>query len=449
MRFAALAFIFLQTGACHLDISYKNRCLGENDCNDDSTCLEGVCRPRVLDASPEVSAGPESGPGDEPPEDGSDGLAPAPADAGSSTADGRSDLIPPDAEGSDSNLGVMPVASSCFGVGCDGRWPIQVAASLGTRGTEAPAIWSQLDQPGRWRVLGFSDVTGDGKADLIAIERPGGDGDAVPLWIAASDGSRFAPPYLAGEAACRRPEDCRLGDVDGDGRADVIQVRAPATAPPEHATVLVSRENGSALARLTAVPDECTRAELCEAADVNADGLADLVAFTRGTAGVTPGAGSVVVSLFEKGFGFRRSEGWHDGFCFGQQPCRVFDVDGDHRSDLVAFSRNEQSAPEGGLVLLALSSGTSFGPPQRWSESFCAPDETCATGDVDGDGNVDIVAFSRDDPGPVWLLRSLGRQADAPRLWSQAFCGRHHQCYLADVNGDGKADPVIVSVEPE
>jgi hypothetical protein len=46
-------------------------------------------------------------------------------------------------------------------------------------------------------------------------------------------------------------------------------------------------------------------------------------------------------------------------------------------------------------VWIARSWGNTFGAGERWADYFCTLDETCAVGDVTGDGRDDVIAFVR------------------------------------------------------
>jgi hypothetical protein len=140
--------------------------------------------------------------------------------------------------------------------------------------------------------------------------------------------------------------------------------------------------------------------------DVNGDGRDDIVTFTRGS------TGDVYVAL-SNGSGFGAGAKWHDWFAPGTEQPRVGDVDGDGKADIVTFTNDSQ-----GDVYVALSSGTSFGGGAKWHDWFAPTGEFPYLGDFDGDGKGDVVAFTRSASGDVFVALSTGSGFGAGAKWS-------------------------------
>ena len=367
-----------------------NRCVADSDCNEGRSCLENVC----------VSS---RGPG------GSPGAGGPPA---------------------------------CLGDHCDGT--LAIMASSGEQRLGAPVIWAMLDRPDRWGFIGFADVTADGRADLVGVERPTDAVTPGTIWVAAGEVGRFAAPQPAGEAWCPDLRSCRLADVDGDQRADLIPVRAvlgAGGAPPQ--VLLATQATPAAFSEMTRVPQECLSGDVCEAGDVDADGRANLVIFLRGQFG-RPGTGRVLVARAATGR-FETAQRWHHFFCVEEEDCKVGDVDGDRRADIVAFAK--ENRPGDKRIQIAFSTGSDFRmEPQATSDvRLCAKGQVCTLADVNGDRWHDFVVFGRGTEGFVWRLKSVGRAAAyLSEVWGRGLCFDGQSCHLADIMGLGFAQPISV-----
>jgi REP element-mobilizing transposase RayT len=177
--------------------------------------------------------------------------------------------------------------------------------------------------------------------------------------------------------------------------------------------------------------------------DVNGDGRADLIGF--GLDGVyvalalNPGPGFGTVSKWTSAFDL--SHGW----TVADYVRTVGDVNGDGRADLIGFGL------DGVYVALALNPGPGFGTVSKWSSSLAAANGwTVASyvrtvGDVNGDGQEDLVGFGQDG---VYVSLSMGNSFALPSRLTTSFDLSHgwtvkdYVRTVGDVNGDGKSDLV-------
>lgn len=177
-------------------------------------------------------------------------------------------------------------------------------------------------------------------------------------------------------------------------------------------------------------------------ADVNGDGLDDLVILNKGPDDV-PGAATALVALSTgHSFAYPPNPVWNPSWCANYQTCLFGDLNGDRRADMTAFT------PDFGTLWGSLSLGTKFGDNSVWHNFFCIRDEVCALGDVDGDGKADAIAFKPRAPGVqkgnVLVARSNGTAFTDVRLGHGFFCIDGERCLVGDVNGDRRADIVLV-----
>ncbi|MDR5732563.1 FG-GAP-like repeat-containing protein [Caballeronia sp. LZ025] len=109
------------------------------------------------------------------------------------------------------------------------------------------------------------------------------------------------------------------------------------------------------------------------------------------------------------------------------------------------MSRIDQAAP---WYLNAVPFDPKATAPTCQGDTLCFDSARFLLADFDGDGRADLMVVTPRNGGTAfWLLRSAGTHFEAPRLWRQtsaAWTPDIAQQYIAgDFNGDGRADVVI------
>ena len=247
------------------------------------------------------------------------------------------------------------------------------------------------------------------------------------LWVAPSTGAAFDTARSFGRGVCPPGAHCDFADVDGNGTADVVAYLKGANPKAQ-----VALSNGTSLgAPQTWSPHMCPLDEVCATADVDGDHRADAVAFTK-NAPVNPDDIWVARST---GAGFATPVQWSNHMCTGTEKCHLADVNGDNRADALI------SKPTG-QVWVALSIGTAFGPPTRWAEpGICW--NLCTFGDLNEDRMADVISFSQGPFDDVVVSLSTGsRFGTWSELipWTDDMCRDPEFCAVGDVDGDGAVD---------
>ncbi len=291
------------------------------------------------------------------------------------------------------------------------------------------------------------DFNGDGKDDVLIHNDNG-------IILYRSDGSKLDLAFSAVERVPGswqfKPGDrFYIGDFNGDGKDEVVVFNSTDWAM-EYLGLLA--DDGAGGLRLIARYDDAMPGwqfqhnDRFYVADFDGNGRDDLFVF-NGTDWAIPYVGM----LRSSGSSFSVANRY-DAVLPGWQMRpgdrhMVGDLNGDGREDLVVFNGDDWSIPYLGLLQ---SRGAYLSMSHRYDGSMpgwqMRRGDQHLVGDFNGDGKADLYVFNGSDWSIAYLgmLASDGTGLSMTKRYDGSVPGwqmrRHDQHYLADLNGNGRAD---------
>lgn len=313
-------------------------------------------------------------------------------------------------------------------------------SGLGSGDAPIPPFWV------RGQVV-TTDLNGDGRPDVavVATHIDGGiHTDSVEVYLQNAAGG-FEPPVRYPVAS--GPWGLCVGDLDGDGRPDLIAL-SPSTTPPQDGVpgdsggLSVLRQDPAAPGRFRPAAWVPTGGAAATAAIVDAtgDGLADVVVGD----GVNLNIRLLVLAQAPSQPGVLLPPvAVPIGTGHGAVDLAVADANGDGLPDLVVSGYDC-------VVVLHRLAGGGFAPPVFLGSGFRIT--SVAAADLDGDGRMDLVAAStRDllavDRGASSVIVFRQTQPGLFTLTQLPVVGGVDQVAIADLNGDGLPDLATLSAE--
>lgn len=273
-----------------------------------------------------------------------------------------------------------------------------------------------------------ADVNGDGRPDLV-VANAADQTVSVRLADPARPGFFLSAIVLATPG--RTPLDVAVGDLNGDGRADIVVAASGANSVLVFTQTAAGGFDAPVAYAVGGDPQAVT------VADLDGNGLADMaVATTANTVSVLlqTAAGTFAPAV---------------DYATGIQPVaiRAADLNGDGKLDLLTANYGAALSPgtQGLSVLMQGATAGTFVAPVHYTTGYRSA--ALAVGDLDGDGRLDVVVADSGLPGdPGWV--TVFRQDPAnPGLLlpSTGYRGTWGPMgvALADMDGDGRPDLVL------
>ncbi|MFH2058107.1 MAG: toxin TcdB middle/N-terminal domain-containing protein, partial [Pseudomonadota bacterium] len=310
-------------------------------------------------------------------------------------------------------------------------------------------------------LIHFADINGDGIKDLVKFQtRTPTRSPLLRVFLGANDGS-FGSPIVYDTNAENIAGHIHFGDINGDGRADLLKSNTNETA------IRVYLASSTVEGSFDYIGERSFSAGLGKTrlADVNGDGLPDLIELLNGWDG-EESYGLIRVHISDGSGGFETNTIDTDiEDDVSAENCSIADPNGDGLSDIIIKKRWSDTGAgfeytNSVYVYLANGDGT-FGTEWIWNHSqpittplgieFNFSD--VLFGDLNGDGLSDLVVPTTHylDPGNGTLVYTFlsdgfggfvlpAKIIDTSQ--TQSFQGQVH---VADINGDGFDDLIKFS----
>ena len=295
---------------------------------------------------------------------------------------------------------------------------------------------------GSQNAIAIGDVNGDGKPDVLTVgtyfnvSLGNGDGTLQPPIIDTNLGGNF----LA------------VADVNGDGKLDVVIAGPPQYSYPYNVSVLLGNGDG------TFQPPIAYNIEYGQfglqltgvaVADVNGDGRPDIA-----ISGSQPGnyADGAVAVLLGNGDGTFQPAVFNDSGGVGTDGVAIADMNGDGKPDLLVANLCVPSdCNPGDLVMVGILLGNGDGTFQPAVNYISGEGYSCgepnsgglSVADLNGDGKLDVVVVNA---GCGSIAVMLGNGDGTLRSGTSYNPGGSPCCVaIADANRDGKPDLLVVN----
>jgi hypothetical protein len=336
----------------------------------------------------------------------------------------------------------------------DGKIAVMLGAANGSFG--APA---EVSSPVAAGELVAGDFTGDAVIDLAMVTDVY---DQIVVFTGNGSGG-FSSTHTSAITLSETIADATSGDFDGDGKRDIAAVGLAGS--------VIAWNSGGGTAFL---PEALSALEGVAAVsgDVNGDGIADIVASGSSSPGVSPGKsirGLTVQLLADVPVGTHLAIApmdadsrpdiitsntnvtvvTFDGTAFHPRSFSAGDLSvGIAAADFTGDGKKDVVALTGGSISLLGGNGDgtlrshivwdpagALGLVDYGSRLF--------VGNVNGDANLDLVAFDYSSDGRIGVVPGLGNGTFGAPIWTNVAASAGQPYDAGDLNGDGRMDLLL------
>jgi hypothetical protein len=325
--------------------------------------------------------------------------------------------------------------------GADEAW-IGTASDAGELPSDRWANVSQATISGSAYAHFFADIDGDGKADWIRISRSTSD-----AWYALGNGDGAFKPWIKVNAVVGPANSTKhyFVDVNGDGRADWVQIGPLGANQSWTSSVALATGNGNFQFWSSS---SSTTSGYTSYIDLNGDGVIDNVLMNSSNPvdlfGSYIGKGDGTFTAVWSSMDLKSSPDYRS-YMGSRIDTQFADINGDGNADLIQIYTTS--------IFVAYGKGDgSFAVPRYVGDAKTGGLNLFA--DIDGDGMTDRISTLAGAPtgSTIQIYASTGSSNPNSYLHPVDFSlspanatAGNNQLYLADLNGDGKADLIMVS----